>query len=188
MSLFRSCAIVGLGNPGEGYRWTRHNAGKIFLDNLARDFGISLEQRKDSILWGETTIEDLRIFLVFPETYMNLSGRVVPWLKQKNIDLPDRLLLLSDDINLPVGGVRYREGGGAGGQKGLLSVIQAAGSDHIARIRIGVGRPSTGVDLSSYVLAQIPPAERESLVLAWQPFREIVNRWLMLMRKTSDNS
>jgi len=187
MSLFRSCAIVGLGNPGDSYRWTRHNAGKIFLDNLARDFSIPLDQRKDSILWGEGKIGDLRILLSFPETYMNLSGRVVPWLKQGNVDLPDRVLILSDDINLSSGVLRYREGGGSGGQKGLSSIIQAAGSDRIARVRIGVGSPPAGVDLSSYVLGQIPPADRESFVLAWQPFREIVDRWLMLMRKTLDD-
>ena len=185
MSLFRPCAIVGLGNPGESYHWTRHNAGKIFLDNLARDFGIALNQRKESILWGDGQLGDLKVFLVFPETYMNLSGRVVPWLKQKNVDLPDRLLILSDDINLASGTLRYREGGGAGGQKGLLSIIQAAGSDRIARIRIGVGSPPAGLDLSSYVLGQIPHVERESLVLAWQPFREIIDRWLLSMRKTS---
>ena len=129
MSLLKSCAIIGLGNPGESYRWTRHNAGKIFLDNLAKDFNIALDQRKDAILWGEGKIEDLKIFLAFPETYMNLSGRVVPWLKQKNVGLPDRVLILSDDINLSLGTLRYREGGSAGGQKGLLSIIQAAGSD-----------------------------------------------------------
>jgi len=185
MSLLKSCAIIGLGNPGESYRWTRHNAGKIFLDNLAKDFNIALDQRKDAILWGEGKIEDLKIFLAFPETYMNLSGRVVPWLKQKNVGIPDRVLILSDDINLSLGTLRYRESGSAGGQKGLLSIIQAAGSDRIARIRIGVGSPPIGVDLSHYVLGQIPHAERESLVLAWKPFREIVDRWLLSMRKAS---
>ncbi|MHB1562676.1 MAG: aminoacyl-tRNA hydrolase [Leptospirillum sp.] len=188
MSPFRPCAIVGLGNPGENYRWTRHNAGKIFLDNLARDFNIPLTQRKDSILWGEGMVDGLRVFLSFPETYMNLSGRVVPWMKQKNIDLPERVLILSDDINLPSGTLRYREGGGAGGQKGLLSIIQAAGSDRIARIRVGVGSPPPGVDLSDYVLGQIPSSERESFVLAWKSFREMVDRWLLSMRKTSDGS
>lgn len=186
MPLLRSCAIVGLGNPGEGYRWTRHNAGKIYLDNLSRDLGIPLDQRKESILWGEGKIGELKVFLVFPEAYMNLSGRVVPWLKQKNIDLPDRMLVLSDDINLSAGVLRYREGGGSGGQKGLLSIIQSAGSNRIARIRIGVGSPPPGIDLSSYVLGQIPHNEREALVLSWQPFREMVDRWLMGMRKISE--
>lgn len=183
----KTYAIVGLGNPGDRYHWTRHNVGKIFLENLSKAFGMHMDKTRDEFLWGEGERKDQKVLLVFPETFMNLSGKVIPWLKNKNVEIPCQLLVLSDDANLPVGTLRFREGGGAGGQKGLLSIIQAAGTDRIARIRIGIGSPPPGKAMSDFVLGNIPQNERELIIQAWEPFLQMVDKWLGEPKKTGQN-
>jgi PTH1 family peptidyl-tRNA hydrolase len=156
-------AVVGLGNPGPEYQRTRHNAGKIFLDYLSERLSIPLDREKDSVRWGEGEWMGARMLLVFPLTYMNLSGLVIPWLRKRGVELPENLLVISDDIDLPVGDIRFRESGGSGGQKGLSSLIAHLGSGHFSRIRIGVGRPDAGMTVSDHVLGTFRPEEREAI-------------------------
>ena len=96
-------AIVGLGNPGREYERTRHNAGKIFLDILSERAGIPLNQQKSLIQWGEGEWKGEKLLLVFPLTYMNLSGKVIPWLRMKGVHLPEDLLVVLDDMDTPLG-------------------------------------------------------------------------------------
>ncbi|MCL4461368.1 MAG: aminoacyl-tRNA hydrolase [Nitrospirae bacterium] len=171
-------AIVGLGNPGREYERTRHNAGKIFLDSLAERVKIPLNQKKSSMQWGEGEWKGEKLLLVFPLTYMNLSGKVVPWLRMKNVLLPEDLLVILDDMDIPLGTLRYREKGKSGGQKGLASIIEALGGDRLSRVRIGIGRPINGQNPSDYVLGTLHPEERIILEKSQQPFFDLVDRWL----------
>ena len=177
-------AIVGLGNPGREYERTRHNAGKIFLDILSERAGIPLNQQKSLIQWGEGEWKGEKLLLVFPLTYMNLSGKVIPWLRMKGVHLPEDLLVVLDDMDTPLGVMRFREKGRSGGQKGLASIIEALGGDRISRIKVGIGRPIEGQDASDYVLGSLHPEERILLEKAQQSFFDLVDRWLFSGRKT----
>ncbi len=170
-------AIVGLGNPGAEYQKTRHNAGKLFLDSLSERLSIPLDREKDPVRWGEGEWKGSRLLLVFPQTYMNLSGLIVPWLKKRGVHLPDDLLVLSDDLDLPVGTIRFREKGASGGQKGLSSMIAYLGSGNFARIRIGIGRPLDGTPVSDYVLGSFKPEEREAIGRLRDPFFSMFDHW-----------
>ncbi len=170
-------AIVGLGNPGIGYEKTRHNAGKIFLDYLSDRLGIPLCHQKNIVQWGEGEWKGDRLLLVFPLTYMNLAGDVVPWLRMKGVSLPGELLVLSDDLDLPLGSLRFRQKGRSGGQKGMESLISRVGSDRIARIRIGIGRPVPGQNVSDYVLGVLHREERAILETIHAPFFSMFEQW-----------
>ncbi|MHB8422135.1 MAG: aminoacyl-tRNA hydrolase [Leptospirales bacterium] len=170
-------AVVGLGNPGNEYQKTRHNAGKIFLDHLSERLGIPFCHQKSLVQWGEGEWKGERLLLVFPLTYMNLSGEIVPWLKMKGVALPGELLVLSDDLDLPLGTLRFREKGRSGGQKGLESLISRIGSDQIARIRIGIGRPVSGQNVSDYVLGVLHQEERTVLERSVAPFFSMIEQW-----------
>uniref|UniRef100_A0A7C3LY84 Peptidyl-tRNA hydrolase n=1 Tax=Leptospirillum ferriphilum TaxID=178606 RepID=A0A7C3LY84_9BACT len=171
-------AIVGLGNPGREYERTRHNAGKIFLDSLSERLGIPLVHQKPLVQWGEGEWKEERFLLLFPLTYMNLSGRVIPWLRLKGVSLPSDLLVLSDDMDLPLGTLRFREKGSSGGQKGMASIIEILGSDRVSRIRIGIGRPVEGQDPSDYVLGKLHPEEKKILEGSLETFFGLVDRWI----------
>ncbi|MHB1286252.1 MAG: aminoacyl-tRNA hydrolase [Leptospirales bacterium] len=170
-------AIIGLGNPGIEYQKTRHNAGKIFLDYLSERLGIPLSHQKPLVQWGEGIWMGERVLLVFPLTYMNLSGEIVPWLKMKGVTLPGDLMVLSDDLDLPLGTLRFRQKGQSGGQKGLGSFISRVGSDQIARIRIGIGRPFIGQNVSDYVLGVLHQEEMAVLENARLPFFSMLEQW-----------
>lgn len=168
---------MGLGNPGNEYQRTRHNAGKIFLDYLSEHLGVPICHRKPMVEWGEGQWKRERLLLVFPLTYMNLAGEIVPWLKLKGVSLPEELLVLSDDLDLPLGTLRFRQKGRSGGQKGLGSLISRIGSDRIARIRIGIGRPVLGQNVSDYVLGVLHQEERAILESTVGPFFSMVEKW-----------
>lgn len=174
-----SLAVIGLGNPGSEYAGTRHNAGKILLDHVSAISGIPLEKKQGEIRYGEGLWLGERIFLVFPETFMNLSGRVVPWLRLRGVDAPAEWLILSDDLDTPFGMVRFREKGGSGGQRGIRSILQAAGSEAIARVKFGIGRPlQIGSDISQYVLSPFSREERLRIPELLQTGGQLVERWV----------
>jgi PTH1 family peptidyl-tRNA hydrolase len=144
--------IVGLGNPGSKYLWTRHNAGFMVLDELARRAGIPVTRNTFSGLYGEGAYRGERLLLLKPQTFMNLSGRSVnPALHFHRLSLQD-LIVIHDDIDIPFGRVKLKEGGGHAGHNGLRSLMQELGGGQFARIRIGVGRPLHG-DAADYVLS-----------------------------------
>ena len=143
--------ILGLGNPGPRYAQTRHNAGFRAVESISgsRD-GWKKYRSLASICTVE--IEDMLVVLVRPLTFMNLSGKAVqPLLRQLHLQ-PQDLLVIHDDLDLPLGKVRLRPGGGSGGHKGVQSVIEHLGSRNFARLRIGIGRPPEGTNPVDYVL------------------------------------
>lgn len=145
--------IVGLGNPGEKYAKTRHNAGFLFLDQLADQLGVSL--KADKHCHGRSTkalINDQEVRLVAPDTFMNLSGRaVVAATSYYKIKL-NEILIVHDELDLDPGIARLKLSGGHGGNNGLRDVIQQTGSNEFARLRIGIGHPGVGRDVSAYVV------------------------------------
>jgi PTH1 family peptidyl-tRNA hydrolase len=154
--------IVGLGNPGERYEWTRHNLGFMFVDMLARQSNAQVKRAECRALVGRAEIEGRAVELAKPQTYMNLSGESVACLlkKREGLKPADDLLVVSDDIALPFGSIRLRPRGSSGGQKGLKSIISALGTDEFPRLRIGI-RPEHAVsDTSRFVLERFPASQR----------------------------
>jgi len=154
--------IAGLGNPGPNYQWTRHNAGFLFLDRLAQLENISVNRKNFSGLSGEWNFNASRHVLLKPQTFMNLSGRAVMQALQF-YKLPlSRLIVAHDDLDLPFGTVRLKQGGGHGGHNGLRSIMEQLGKGDFIRLRIGIGRPPHG-DSVNYVLGNFPPDQMEAL-------------------------
>ena len=162
--------IIGLGNPGGEYAGSRHNVGFWLVNRLARRHGIALKTSGQAAL-GTGRIGGREVALAKPRTFVNRSGEAV-WNMIKRLKLDDahELLVVCDDLDLPVGKVRLRPGGGHGGQKGLQSIIEAAQSDQFPRVRIGIGRPVVKGRpsyepevVAGYVLAEPPPEERRLL-------------------------
>ena len=154
--------IVGLGNPGERYEWTRHNLGFMLVDLLARQAGAQVKRSECRALVGRAEIEGRAVELAKPQTYMNLSGESVACLLRKRAGLRPAgdLIVVSDDIALPFGSIRLRQRGSSGGQKGLKSVISALGTDEFPRLRIGIRPEHPVADTSTFVLERFPASQR----------------------------
>ena len=162
-------AIVGLGNPGDKYAHTRHNAGFDTLDILSMRLNTPIKKLKCHATIGETVIAGERVALIKPQTFMNLSGMTVSealsWYKLE----PKNMLLIVDDIDLPFGQVRLRAKGGPGTHNGLRSILQYTASGDFPRIRIGMGAPPPEWDLADYVLGHFDTHEaRETAFNAYQ--------------------
>jgi PTH1 family peptidyl-tRNA hydrolase len=155
--------IVGLGNPGRRYRGTRHNIGWEVLDLLARANGISVTTEDGWAEVGRGIIGGQRVMLGRPQTYVNVSGTAVADLRRRHRIPCDCLLVIYDDLDLPLGGVRIREKGSHGGHNGLRSIIDALGTSGFPRVRLGIGRPPVGVDPADFVL-QRPSSEERALL------------------------
>ncbi|HEX8723072.1 MAG TPA: aminoacyl-tRNA hydrolase [Pyrinomonadaceae bacterium] len=153
--------IVGLGNPGERYEWTRHNLGFMLVDLLARQANAPVKRSECRALVGRAELEGRAVELVKPQTYMNLSGESVACLLRKRAALkPADVLAVSDDIALPFGSMRLRPSGSSGGQNGLKNIISALGTDQFPRLRVGI-RPEHPVsDTAAFVLERFPKGQR----------------------------
>ncbi|MCL2203063.1 MAG: aminoacyl-tRNA hydrolase [Defluviitaleaceae bacterium] len=152
--------IVGLGNPGPAYKGTRHNVGFECIDKLCYDCGIKMKlHRRFRAEVGEGAVAGARAVLVQPQTYMNASGEAVQKILRFYKLPPSELIVVYDDVSLPVGDVRVRERGGAGGQKGMASIIEGLKTDEIVRVRIGIGTKPESWELSDYVLSRFPRQE-----------------------------
>ncbi len=159
--------IVGLGNPGAEYAGTRHNVGFEVIAELAKRHSIAVAKRDFKAVFGDGTIAGERVLLARPMTFMNLSGEAVAAiLRFYKIEVEDILVIL-DDVALPVGQLRLRYKGSAGGQNGLKNVIQHLGTGEIARIRIGVGGAQPG-GLVGHVLSKFRKEEQEIIQIAYQ--------------------
>ncbi|MFQ5511277.1 MAG: aminoacyl-tRNA hydrolase [Candidatus Krumholzibacteriia bacterium] len=151
--------LFGLGNPGPRYRGTRHNAGFLVLDRLAAEHGRRWRSPSRHYQLAEVTHHGARMVLVKPETYMNLSGTAVLELARHTPFERDNLLIVADDINLPLGQLRLRRRGGDGGHNGLKSIISALEDSGFPRLRLGVGPVPGEVDAADYVLGRFTAGE-----------------------------
>lgn len=153
--------VVGLGNPGKQYEATRHNAGFMALEALAGKCKADVRRIKYKAYCGETTIGDKRVLLMMPQTFMNASGEAVREAMQFYKLSPEQVLVMMDDISLPVGKIRIRRKGSDGGQKGMRSIITLTGSDQFPRIKLGVGeKPHPDYDLAAWVLSKFTKEEQ----------------------------
>jgi len=151
--------LVGLGNPGREYKNNRHNAGFMTLDRLAVRLNAQGMKVQSKAIVTSTVHEDHRLILAKPQTYMNLSGQSVQGLLNF-YKLPlTNLMVIADDLDLPFGIVRIRASGGAGGQRGMGSIIESLGSNGFPRLRIGIGRPPGRMDAAAYVLQDFSKAD-----------------------------
>lgn len=157
--------IVGLGNPGAEYEWTRHNLGFMLIDKLAAQADATVKRKECSSLVGAATIENERVRLAKPQTFMNLSGAAVACLvaKEEIEDVSKSLIVISDDLALPFGTIRLRERGSGGGHNGLKSIIASIGTNEFLRLRIGIQPDHPVNDAKAFVLDQFPKAQREEV-------------------------
>ena len=156
--------VVGLGNPGDKYFYTRHNAGFLAMDYISQKCGATVNRSKFKSLVGEATIAGKRVLLMKPQTLMNASGDAV--IEAANFyKIPiENIIVLSDDVNLDVGRMRVRKSGSDGGQRGLRSIITRMGSDNFPRIRFGVGqKPHPDYDMADWVLGTPSDADKKTL-------------------------
>lgn len=162
-----SWLIVGLGNPGREYEKTRHNCGFRALDLLAQQLGCKVDKLKFHGLYGQTSVDGRRIYLLKPQTYMNLSGRSVVQLSAYFHIPPQQIIVLFDDISLEPGRLRIRPDGSAGGHNGIKSIIQELGSQDFPRVKIGVGsKPNPEYDLADWVLSTFSAQEEKALAVS----------------------
>ena len=157
--------IVGLGNPGNEYEWTRHNVGFLLIDKMAADAGITVKRRECRSLVGSGVIEGQRSKLVKPQTFMNLSGEAVACLiaKDELDEAGKSLIVISDDLALPFGTIRLRARGSAGGHNGLKSIIATLGTNEFMRLRIGIQPEHPVSDAKKFVLDEFTSVERRAL-------------------------
>lgn len=163
-----SVMIVGLGNPGLAYRHTRHNFGFLAIEELADALKIPLKRLKFKAMIGEGKFGESKVVLVKPITFMNESGRAVaPLLRFFKIPLSN-LLIIHDDLDLPLGTLRLRPSGGTSGQRGMASIITQLGTQDFPRMRLGIGRPPGQMDPVDYVLKDFLPSEKELMKIVLQ--------------------
>jgi PTH1 family peptidyl-tRNA hydrolase len=159
--------IVGLGNPGRSYANNRHNIGFICLRYFARTQGIKFDQKKGLARIGQGTVYGSKVVLARPQTFMNNSGQSVSRLVRSLSVNPKDLLVIHDDLDLPLAKIRLSSGSGSGGHKGINSIIQELGTQEFTRLRVGIGRPAkpnpSEDDIIAYVLSDFTPDEKQAI-------------------------
>ncbi|CAA7599895.1 aminoacyl-tRNA hydrolase [Acididesulfobacillus acetoxydans] len=169
--------IAGLGNPGPEYAETRHNVGFVLVDNLAKRWGWDFRPKYHGLMaMGEVSGE--RVVLFKPQTYMNLSGRAVRELAGFYKIPASEILVVHDDLDLALGRMRLRRRGGAGGHRGVLSLLAELGAEDFWRLRIGIGRPPAGWEAAAYVLGRFLPGEIELLEGVLAKAEQAAGVWL----------
>lgn len=162
-STLNTILIAGLGNPGREYRFSRHNIGFMVIDQLAKDLEIKVNKVQARSLIGSGHFGQWRVILAKPQTFMNLSGQAISTLLKFYKLEPDHLLVIHDDVDLPLGSIRLRAAGSSGGQRGMDSIIQNLHSQAFPRLRIGIGRPPGRMSTANYVLEGFLPSEQDVL-------------------------
>lgn len=155
--------IVGLGNPGREYKETRHNIGFMLLDRLVDRLNLSFTRMESKALVTKGNYQDRRLILAKPQTYMNLSGQAVGSLARYYKIPLENLLVVYDDVDLPIGTIRIRASGGSGGHQGMNSIIERLGTQDFPRLRLGIERPPGRMEAADYVLQDFSKAEVEFL-------------------------
>ena len=170
--------IAGLGNPGPEYAATRHNAGFRCVERIGVASGLTFDKRQKRARVALGTWHGYRVVLAKPQTFMNESGRAVAPLARFYQVPVDRMLVIYDDLDLPLGTLRLRAEGGSGGHKGMRSIIQHAGTQGFPRLRIGIGRPPGRMDPAAYVLQDFSPEEKLLLEETLERAVVAVETWL----------
>jgi PTH1 family peptidyl-tRNA hydrolase len=151
--------IIGLGNPGRRYQYTRHNIGFMVLEKIADRWEVDIKQKSFDALWNRGKIAGINVLLAMPQTYMNLSGNAARnLLAYFKVDVSN-LIVIHDDLDLPFGSVRLKSGGGDAGHKGLKSIIACLGSADFMRVRMGIDKPSDKSRVEDYVLQRFGTEE-----------------------------
>ena len=174
--------IVGLGNPGRGYANNRHNIGFMCLNHFARRYSLRFDKRQCQARIGSGQVAGDRVVVAKPQTYMNRSGQAVSRLVGKFRVSLDNLIVIHDDLDLPLGKIRLRPKGSAAGHKGIDSIIAELGSQDFPRIRVGIGRPpitegsdeTSEADVIAYVLSDLAPEEKRVITEAISPVSEAI--------------
>lgn len=170
--------VVGLGNPGSQYERNRHNVGFQIIDMLANRHGLAFTSAKQRALVADGRIAGERIMLAKPTTYMNDSGEAVgPLVRYFNIPL-DQLLVVYDDLDLPLGTLRLRPGGGAGGHRGMASIITHLGTQEFPRLRVGIDRPPGRIPPRAYVLQNFDADEEAEMAITRREAADAVELWV----------
>lgn len=155
--------IAGLGNPGDKYSNTRHNIGFMVIDALGSRHGIRIDNNKKKSLTGSGVIAEEKVIMVKPQTFMNLSGEALgPLFSFLDIEFED-VIVVHDDLDLDFGRIKIKAGGGHGGHNGIRSIISHFGAKDFVRVRVGIGKPPIGWDVSRYVLNPFSPEEKKDL-------------------------
>ena len=187
MSSTSTFLIVGLGNPGREYRENRHNIGFMLVDRLCVRLNVSLNRLQAQALVGSTSDGDRKIIFAKPQTYMNLSGQSVQGL-MRFYKLPlSNLLVAHDDLDLPLGTIRMRLGGGSAGQKGIASIIEHLGTQDFPRLRLGIGRPPGRMDPADYVLQDFSPSDLPLLSETLERAADAALTWISQGLETAMN-
>ncbi|HEY86046.1 MAG TPA: aminoacyl-tRNA hydrolase [Chloroflexi bacterium] len=160
--------LAGLGNPGQKYSKTRHNVGFHILDKLAQSEGLTFDERRGKAIIARGNIEGVSVALVKPQTWMNLSGQAIAPIARFYKIPPERILIIYDDLDLPLAQLRIRQKGGAGGHKGMTSITQQLGSKDFPRIRIGIDRPPGQMPVEAYVLQKFTPSQWAKIEVTYQ--------------------
>ncbi len=164
--------LVGLGNPGKQYHFTRHNTGFLALDYLAEQYGTKIDRARFKALVGESTVGGKRVLLMQPQTFMNLSGEAVREAAAFYRIPPENIIVIYDDVTLDVGRLRVRGKGSDGGHNGIKSMIYQLQSDAFPRVRVGIGKkPHPDFDLADYVLSEFSREEQEKLFSSFTAVR-----------------
>ena len=164
--------IIGLGNPGINYNGTRHNVGKDWIKSIVEDCDLSLKSKK-KIEATVATSSDEKILWGYPDKYVNESGNSInKIMKTYNFSL-EQIIVVHDDLDLPIGSLKLKIGGGHGGHNGLRSIISHSGKSFI-RLRVGIGHPGNKVDVTNWVLGKFKPVEKESILESFYRFNNII--------------
>jgi len=170
--------IVGLGNPGGEYKTTKHNIGFIVLQDLAKENGIKIKEKRYSALIGRGVISGEDVMLVLPQTYMNRSGDTVGDLVRREIESINDLIIVCDDINIKLGRIRMKKKGSSGGHKGLESIISVLGKDDFARMRVGIATEVHRGDITRYVLTSFKRKQHKNVSHVVSLASEALKYWI----------
>ena len=174
--------IVGLGNPGESYARNRHNIGFMCIAHLARSSGIRLNKKEGQARTGSGEMAGKQVILARPQTFMNRSGLAVSHLVRKYQVTRERLIVIHDDLDLPPGKIRIRQGGSSAGHRGIMSINDSLGGRDFTRIRVGIGRPDATEDKDAevvdHVLGDLTPEEEKTLKEVLPRVSEIIGSLL----------
>jgi PTH1 family peptidyl-tRNA hydrolase len=179
--------IAGLGNPGPKYASNRHNVGFRCLEHLAAKHGLAFDRRQKRALVATGRIQGQRVVLAKPQTYMNDSGRAVVPLARFYKAEPEHMMVVYDDLDLPLGTVRLRPEGGSSGHKGMRSIIEHLGAQEFPRLRIGIGRPPGRMDPAAYVLQDLSTEEEPLLQEVLAHAAAAIEIWLQQGIETAMN-